>query len=214
MVNTYNLVNPYIQGSLETSVQAKNSIEAGKLIYNNLSEHFNNNLPKFLFTIQKGHSGKGKYYNFKVKESKANNEINFSIDPITIENESAVMDSFNKKLQKFKQKNKKDEMTGGAKKASKKGKKSSKKASKKASKKSSKKESDEDVDDLFADINIDDEDSPKMKTKLVKKYVNSNLLPINYFWYDPYVYRMNSVYIPTFYSYVTPYIQIDIRSPL
>ena len=69
MVNTYVLVNPYIQGSFEKKVKAKNSIEAGKLIYNSLSEHFNNNIPKFLFTIQKGSSGKGKYYNFKVKEN-------------------------------------------------------------------------------------------------------------------------------------------------
>ena len=48
MVNTYVLVNPHIEGSLETKVKAKNSIEAGKLLYNNLSEHFSNNLPKFL----------------------------------------------------------------------------------------------------------------------------------------------------------------------
>ena len=80
MVNTYVLVNPHIQGSFDKKVKAKNSIEAGKILYNNLSEHFNNNIPKFLFTIQKGSSGKGKYYNFKVKENKVDNEINFSID--------------------------------------------------------------------------------------------------------------------------------------
>ncbi len=70
MVNTYVLVNPYIEGSFEKSVKARNSIEAGKMLYSSLSEHFNNNVPKFLFTIQKGSSGKGKHYSFKVKENK------------------------------------------------------------------------------------------------------------------------------------------------
>jgi hypothetical protein len=63
-----------------------------------LSEHFNNNIPKFLFTIQKGSSGKGKYYNFKVKENKKENEIDFSIEPFNIKNEKDSLRSFEKKL--------------------------------------------------------------------------------------------------------------------
>jgi hypothetical protein len=35
--------------------------------------------------------------------------------------------------------------------------------------------------------------------------------PIYYWWYDPYVYRMDSVYIPTFYSYFTPYIELSLN---
>lgn len=202
MVNTYVLVNPYIQGNLETKVKAKNSIEAGKMIYNNLSEHFSNNLPKFLFTIQKGSSGDGKHYNFKVKEKKEGNEINFSIEPFTINNEAAALDSFKKKLTNFKKKH--DIQKGGAPKKG--SKKKSKKPSKKTSKKTSKKVED---DDIFDDL--EEDDSPETDSKLVKKYVPSSSLPINYFWYDPYVYKLNSMYIPTFYSYVTPYIQIDFR---
>ena len=38
MVNTYIMVNPYIEGSFEKSIKAKNSIEAGKLLYTSLSE--------------------------------------------------------------------------------------------------------------------------------------------------------------------------------
>ena len=63
MANNYNLVNPYIKGKIETSVKAKNSREAASVIYTNLSEHFNNAIPAFYFTIQKG---SGKFYNFKV----------------------------------------------------------------------------------------------------------------------------------------------------
>ena len=47
------------------------SINAAKKLYRSLSEHFNNNVPQFYFTVQKGSSGKGKYYHFKVTEKKA-----------------------------------------------------------------------------------------------------------------------------------------------
>ena len=53
MVNTYRLINPHIKGEFKTSLKSKNSIEAGKKFYKNLSEHFNNNIPEFYFTIQK-----------------------------------------------------------------------------------------------------------------------------------------------------------------
>ena len=62
MVNTYKLVNPYIRGEFETKIKTKNSVDAAKKFYNALSEHFNNSVPKFYFTIQKGGSSKGKFY--------------------------------------------------------------------------------------------------------------------------------------------------------
>jgi hypothetical protein len=52
MSNMYKLVNPYIQGDMKTSLKSKNSITAAKSFYKGLSEHFNNNIPKFYFTIQ------------------------------------------------------------------------------------------------------------------------------------------------------------------
>ncbi len=209
MVNTYVLVNPYIQGSFEKSIKAKNSIEAGKLLYNNLSEHFNNNIPKFLFTIQKGNSGNGKYYNFKVKEKKVDNEINFSIEPVTIKNEADSFKSFNVKLNEFKEKNQITQDGGAKKKTKKKGSKSGKKTSKKPKKKASKTD---DEDDLFDDIDSDiADDSSDFDTKTVQRYVPTSTFPIYSYYYDPYVYRLNSVYIPTFYSYITPYISIQLN---
>ena len=43
---------------------------AARKLYKKLSEHFNNSVPKFYFTIQKGGSGKGKFSHFIVKERK------------------------------------------------------------------------------------------------------------------------------------------------
>ena len=41
-------------------------------------------------------------------------------------------------------------------------------------------------------------------------YIPSFNQPIYYWWYDPLVYNLNSFYIPTFYSYVTPIIEIKL----
>ena len=213
MVNTYVLVNPHIEGSFKGKVKAKNSIEAARLIYNSLSEHFNNNIPKFLFTIQKGSSGQGKYYSFKVKEERSENEINFSLQPYNIKNSDSAYKSMEEKISEHKEKD--HEMTGGAKKKKKPAKKTSKKktSKKKVSKTSKKvsKKDESDLEDFLSDDDTDFDDSPKGNTKRVQRYVPNTAFPIYSWYYDPYVYRMNSVYIPTFYSYVTPYIQISLR---
>ena len=52
MANTYVLVNPHINGSVETKIKADNSLQAAKKAYKNVSKHFNNNIPKFYFTLQ------------------------------------------------------------------------------------------------------------------------------------------------------------------
>ena len=196
MVNTYVLINPYVQGNLKTNLKAKNSIEAGKVFYKSLSEHFNNNIPKFYFTIQKGTSGNGKYYSFKVKESRENNDIDFSFEPVTIKNEKEAMKEFNKKLQQFKVKNENQE--GGAKKSK----------SKKSKPKKSKPKKKTLIDSIDDSDLLDNSSSDYYST--ASTYVPNYNYPIHSWWYDPYLYRLNSVYIPTFYAYVTPYIQISL----
>ena len=97
MSNSYKLVNPYIKGEFETKISSKNSLEAAKQFYGALSEHFNNNVPKFYFTIQKG--GAKKFYHFEVTETKNASEVDYSIKPFTIKNgDSAIeeyLDNFN-----------------------------------------------------------------------------------------------------------------------
>lgn len=44
---------------------------------------------------------------------------------------------------------------------------------------------------------------------MLKLYKNKNKIqPINYWWYDPWVYNLQSVYIPTFVAPLNPYIEI------
>lgn len=104
MVNTYVLVNPHIEGDFKSKIKARNSNEAGNLFYKSLSEHFNNSVPKFHFTIQKGSSGEGKYYHFEVKENRQDNEVNFNLKPYTIQGEHEAIQRFETKLANFKSK--------------------------------------------------------------------------------------------------------------
>jgi hypothetical protein len=103
MSNSYVLLNPYIQGEFNTTIKSKNSVEAGKEFYKSLSEHFNNAVPKFYFTIQKGGSGKGKYYHFKVSEKRNKNDVSFTLEPHEI---SGISDKditdFSTRLNNFK----------------------------------------------------------------------------------------------------------------
>lgn len=186
MVNSYVLVNPHIEGNFKSKIKAKNSTEAANIFYKNLSEHFNNSVPKFHFTIQKGSSGEGKYYHFQVKEEREDNEVNFAVKEMKIHNEEEVLSSFKTKLENFKSK---FHQGGGE--------------DHKGDKKHRKHRNDDsDSDSIF--------DSSEDFYRRARSYLPVTQ-PIYYWWYDPYLYRLDSLYIPTFYSYVTPYIELSIR---
>lgn len=184
-MNTYRLVNPYIKGEFKSKITSKNSQEAAKKFYKDLSEHFNNNVPKFYFTIQKGGSGKGKFYHFVVKESKKKNEVSYSIQPYTIPGETEAVDGFITNFKKFKGRFNTN-MKGGAK--------------RKSSKRRSRKKSRDDMDEY------DYEDDYYRDTKT---YVPVTSQPIYYMYYDPLVYKLDSVFIPTWYAYITPYVELN-----
>lgn len=185
MVNSYQLVNPYIAGKFKTAIKANNSHEAANLFYNKLSQHFNNSVPEFNFTIQKGLLGSGKYYHFQVNEYRNNNEVDYQIKSLELADNEENMQRFISKRDKFK--SKLDQSAGGNK----------KKKRKSSKKKDSDSESESSTDSEYI-------------YKHVKSYLPVNQ-PIYYWWYDPYIYNLNSVYIPTFYSYVTPYIELSLK---
>ena len=185
MSNTYKLVNPFIQGDLKTTVTSKNSVAAAKSLYANLSEHFNNNIPKFYFTIQKGGSGTGKYYHFLVKEVKdKSDEVKFNVEPLILKDDSKIISNFESKLKIFKNK---FEQAGG-------------KLKKRGSKKSSKR--------ILDDDDLDSSEELYMRVQTYKPVVSA---PLAYWWYDASVYNLNSIYMPTFYSYAMPYLYVNFK---
>jgi hypothetical protein len=184
MVNTYKLVNPYIQGTFKRSVKATNSNEAANMFYKNLSKHFNNSIPKFYFSVQKGSSGLGKYYHFEVKENRVDDEVSFEVKKYHKGADKSNMGDFEEKLNNFKAKFSQD---GG-----KKNKKSKK----------SKDDSDSDFDDSSEEF-----------YKRARQYPAVTQQPIYYWWYDPFIYRLDKLYIPTFYSYVVPTLELALLLP-
>lgn len=193
MVNTYMLVNPHIEGNFISKIKSKNSNEASNIFYKNLSEHFNNSVPHFHFTIQKGSSTNGKYYHFEVKENRTDNEVNFKVKQMDIAGDPESMKSFKTRLENFKAKFNQD---GGK-----------KDKSRHKSRKHHKKDNSDSSDS--SDSSDLDNSSDKFYRR-AKSYLPVNQ-PIYYWWYDPYIYNLNSLYIPTFYSYVTPYIELNLR---
>ena len=184
MVNTYQLVNPHIAGTFDTKIKAKNSKEASNIFYKNLSEHFSNSIPQFFFTIQKGGSGGGKYFHFKAQEERNEDEVSFKISSYELQNENK-MDAFKNNLNEIK-----DKIQGGGKRKGKKSRKSKSKSRRDDS-------SDSDSEYLYDDI-----------YSRASSYIPTT--PMYYWWYDPNLYDIKQIYIPSFYSYMTPYIQISI----
>lgn len=181
MVNTYRLVNPHIEGSFESKIKAVNSNKAASLFYKNLSEHFNNSIPSFHFTIQKGSSGNGKYYHFKVNEKQSGNNVDLIITPLKDNNLSNDdLEIFKSKLDEFK-----DKINVGQ------------EGGKKHRRHKYRDDKDSDSDSLF--------DSSEEFYKRARSYIPYSQ-PIHYWWYYPYLYDLDSIFIPTFYSYLTPWV--------
>lgn len=210
MVNSYKLVNPYIRGEFETKIKTKNSIDAARKFYNALSEHFNNSVPKFYFTIQKGGSSKGKFYHYEVSESRKGEDVDFSIKPLQLEDQSKTDELFVTNFKAFK-----GRFNGGGKKSRrrrsskrrsskrKSSRKGSRKTSRKASRKHSKSESE--FGDAFERDNF---------YRQTVQYVPVTSQPISYLYYDPLIYNLESVFLPTFYAYLSPYVELNLRSGL
>jgi len=191
--NTYKLVNPYIKGEFNRNIKADNSMKAAKNFYENLSEHFNNSIPKFYFTVQKGGGTKGKFYHFEVKEKKNKSEVSYSIRPFDVEGKSTI-DSFVENFKSFKSRYNKNNSTtqkGGAK----------RKKSRKSSRRKSRRKSRSDDDDDYGD------DLDLYRNEY--SYVPSVSQPLYYMYYDPHVYNIDSYFLPTFYAYATPVIELN-----
>lgn len=69
--NTYRLLNPYIEGSINTVINADNSFSAGKKIYKTISNFFTNHVDDFYMTLQNLETKN--LTHFKIGEKKGEN---------------------------------------------------------------------------------------------------------------------------------------------
>ena len=185
----YTLVNPIIQGTMKTQFSGKNSLEAANKAYAKLSENFNNNIPKFYFTLQemkteKSILGGGKasdYTHFMVSESKKANQVNFRITEHKVKDNEKQFKKFKESVKKINKQN----QEGG---------------------KKDKKDKDKDKEKYDEFDDDDDYDFPKYKSSYSYSY------PISSWWYDPYVYKIKSsyYYLPTYVAPLSPYVSVPL----
>lgn len=95
----YTLVNPVIQGTMETSFESKNRINAAGKAYDTMSKYFSNNMPHFNFTLKKG----SKFFHFNATE-KLNDKgkIKTEIKEVTDVKNENKLDAFITKTQEIK----------------------------------------------------------------------------------------------------------------
>jgi hypothetical protein len=186
MANSYTLVNPLVQGEMKTELSANNSIDAARQFYKLLSEHFSNAVPKFHFSIQKGDNS-DKLYHFEVVETRKKDNVSFTISPF--EGVSSLEASKFTNKYNIAKKNLQPLQEGG--KSKRKQKKTKKSRKHKDSESESESSSESEVDVYTSYIPL----------------INYNQ-PIYYWWYDPSIYKLESYFIPTFFQYSTPILQI------
>ncbi|ANB50505.1 hypothetical protein [Powai lake megavirus] len=79
--NTYRLLNPYIEGTVDTVVKSRNSFSAGKKLYNSISNYFTNHVDDFYMTLQNVETGQLSH--FKIGEKRdENGDVNFEMNKL------------------------------------------------------------------------------------------------------------------------------------
>ena len=77
--NTYRLINPYIDGSLDTIVKSRNSFNAGKKMYNTISNYFTNHVEDFHMTLQNVDSKELTHFRIGEKRGNGNGTVDFNL---------------------------------------------------------------------------------------------------------------------------------------
>jgi len=179
MSNRYKLINPYIKGNFKTEYTCSNHIDAGKKIWNKLSNNFSNNIPQFAMTIQDVNDGK--YYNLLIEETIKNDKIKYIVSELN----GTKINKLKKHLKDL------DKIQTGGKR-------------KKRSRHNDEDDSESDTD--FSEFYFDDNIHNRMKYNLIKSKVSTPLMW--WWWYTPTIYTVESLFIPTFIPTLHPYIEI------
>ena len=81
MADSYQLINPYIEGQMSTRVTSKSPFRAGKSLYQSLSTHFNNPVEQFYITIRNERTND--LHHFRIDEvMDGDDEVTFSLRPL------------------------------------------------------------------------------------------------------------------------------------
>lgn len=78
----YKLINPVMKGNMNTTVKEQNGLTAANKIWQEMSQYFSNNVPKFAFSLQ---NSKGGVSHYMVKESlKSDDNASYEIAELSL----------------------------------------------------------------------------------------------------------------------------------
>lgn len=177
-MSNYKLINPYIEGNMNSSFSANSGMDAAEKTWSTLSKHITNIVPQFAFTLE--NTSDGSFSHFLVKEKIGDkNSVNYNISELDKIAASGVK-NFKKKLDNFVSSR---NLSGG--------------------KKHKRHHRDED-DSSSTDSSSSSDIFRRMK---LHQMLNAPQ-PITYWWYDPLIYKLDSVFIPTFVAPINPYVEV------
>ena len=191
MSEMYKLVNPYIDGSMNINFKGENGIDAANKAWNTLSANLTNNVPKFAFSLEK--TKDGSLHHFVISEMlSGNKDVNFSIDELSL-NMTPIQDEVFKKLITESAEKRNHVQNGG-----------------------SRRRYDDDDSSSSSSSSSTSSEEKKLyhNLKYMKQQADSHkpVQKITYWWYNPTVYKLNNLYIPTFRVPLSPYVQLNTNS--
>lgn len=193
MTEMYKLVNPYIDGSMNISFEGENGIDAANKAWDTISENLTNNVPKFAFSLEKVNDGTLQH--FVVSEMlSGNKDVSFSIDELSL-GMTPIQEQVFKKLitESAEKRNSIQKQNGGYRRRY---------------------EDDDSSVSSSSSSTSSEEKELYNKLRYMKIEADSHkpVKKITYWWYNPTVYKLNNLYIPTFKVPLSPYVQLNTNS--
>jgi hypothetical protein len=97
----FTIVNPFIEGKMNKTCNAKTPIAAAKETWCNLSKNFSNNVPKFAFTLE--NESDGSLSHFSVTEKIVETDVDYLIKELNLNLSESNNDKFKNEIHKLKQ---------------------------------------------------------------------------------------------------------------
>lgn len=184
-MKSFKLVNPLIIGNFNTEYTAESGLDAVSQFWNDFSSHITSNVPHIYVTLQEGGSEKLSHYKISEKTNKKSKSAEFSIAEYSLDLSSKQEKAFLTQVNKFEEKvnSQISRQIGGD---------TEKKSERKRYNASSSSSSDSDSDDEYFNFG---------------KYRRLTQ-PISFFYYTPLIYKVDSVFLPTFNVPLTPYVKL------
>jgi hypothetical protein len=97
----FRLVNPLLKGDIETHFSGDSSLDAANKAYQNISQYFNNNVPRFYFTLEGGNKD---LHHFYVNETRNGDNADYTIKEYEVK--PKYEKELRKQIEKFEQEHK------------------------------------------------------------------------------------------------------------